>query len=142
MKKQSSNLDKTQIDENCLAVITEANVVLSYAAIGRLDNLASRIIRKFKDLPVQEATFTINLDNVYLDNNPDVTLLVEKIFPDTIRPLVKRKLLCTFPDIEFKDVQILIVSREDLDSDEEEQDGMFYDVNLVITISREIIQEE
>ena len=130
------------LDENCLAVITEANVVLSYAAIGRLDNPTSCIIRKFKDLPVQEATFTINLDNVYLDNNPDVTLLVEKIFPDAIRPLVKRKLLCTFPDIEFKDVQILIVSREDLDSDEEEQDGMFYDVNLVITISRKVKQEE
>lgn len=142
MEKQCQSLDKTQIDENCLAVITEANVVLSYAAIGKLDNLTSCIIWKFKDLPVQEATFTINLDNVYLDNNPDVTLLVEKIFPDTIRPLVKRKLLCTFPDIEFKDVQILIVSREDLDCDEEEQDGMFYDVNLVITISREIIQEE
>ena len=142
MEKQCQSLDKTQIDENCLAVITEANVFLSYAAIGRLDNLTSCIIWKFKDLPVQEATFTINLDNVYLDNNPDVTLLVEKIFPDTIRPLVKRKLLCTFPDIEFKNVQILIVSREDLDSDEEEQDGMFYDVNLVITISREIIQEE
>ena len=97
MEKQCQSLDKTQIDENCLAVITEANVVLSYAAIGRLDNLTSCIIWKFKDLPVQEATFTINLDNVYLDNNPDVTLLVEKIFPDTIRPLVKRKLLCTFP---------------------------------------------
>ena len=49
MEKQCQSLDKTQIDENCLAVITEANVVLSYAAIGKLDNLTSCIIWKFKD---------------------------------------------------------------------------------------------
>lgn len=127
---------------NRLVAQTKAVIELNNMVIENVDPVSSYVLGKFKELPVLEATFTLHLVNTYLDEELDLDQFVEEVLPDVTQPLVREKLEHTFPDITFKSVQILIISQGNIDSDGIEQDGIFYDVNLVITISREIIQEE
>lgn len=127
---------------NRLVAQTKAVIELNNMVIENVGPVSSYVLGKFKELPVLEATFTLHLVNTYLDEELDLDQFVEEVLPDVTQPLVREKLEHTFPDITFKSVQILIISQGNIDSDGIEQDGIFYDVNLVITISREIIQEE
>lgn len=127
---------------NRLVAQTKAVIELNNMVIENVDPVSSCVLGKFKELPVLEATFTLHLVNTYLDEELDLDQFVEEVLPDVTQPLVREKLEHTFPDITFKSVQILIISQGNIDSDGIEQDWIFYDVNLVITISREIIQEE
>ena len=118
---------------NRLVAQTKAVIELNNMVIGNVGPVSSYVLGKFEELPVLEATFTLHLSNAYLD---------KELLPDVTQPLVREKLEHTFPDITFKSVQILIISQGNIDSDGIEQDGIFYDVNLVITISRKVKQEE
>lgn len=135
-------MDKIILNNNRLVAQTKAVIELNNMVIGNVGHVSSYVLGKFKELPVLEATFTLHLVNTYLDKELDLDQFVEEVLPDVTEPLVREKLEHTFPDITFKSVQILIISQGNIDSDGIELDGMFYDVNLVITISREIIQEE
>lgn len=127
---------------NRLVAQTKAVIELNNMVIGNMGHVSSYVLGKFKELPVLEATFTLHLVNTYLDKELDLDQFVEEVLPDVTEPLVREKLEHTFPDITFKSVQILIISQGNIDSDGIELDGMFYDVNLVITISRKVKQEE
>ena len=127
---------------NRLVAQTKAVIELNNMVIGNVGPVSSYVLGKFKELPVLEATFTLHLSNTYLDEELDLDQFVEEVLPDVTQPLVREKLEHTFPDITFKSVQILIISQGNIDSDGIEQDGIFYDVNLVITISRKVKQEE
>lgn len=127
---------------NRLVAQTKAVIELNNMVIENVGPVSSYVLGKFKELPVLEATFTLHLVNTYLDEELDLDQFVEEVLPDVTQPLVREKLEHTFPDITFKSVQILIISQGNIDSDGIELDGMFYDVNLVITISREVKQEE
>ncbi len=127
---------------NRLLAQTKAVIELNNMVIGNVGPVSSYVLGKFKELPVLEATFTLHLSNTYLDKELDLDQFVEEVLPDVTQPLVREKLEHTFPDITFKSVQILIISQGNIDSDGIEQDGIFYDINLVITISRKVKQEE
>ena len=127
---------------NRLVAQTKAVIELNNMVIGNVGPVSSYVLGKFKELPVLEATFTLHLVNTYLDKELDLKQFVEEVLPDVTEPLVREKLEHTFPDITFKSVQILIISQGNIDSDGIEQDGIFYDINLVITISRKVKQEE
>lgn len=127
---------------NRLVAQTKAVIELNNMVIENVDPVSSYVLGKFKELPVLEATFTLHLSNTYLDKELDLDQFVEEVLPDVTQPLVREKLEHTFPDITFKSVQILIISQGNIDSDGIEQDGIFYDINLVITISRKVKQEE
>lgn len=127
---------------NRLVAQTKAVIELNNMVIENVDPVSSYVLGKFKELPVLEATFTLHLVNTYLDEELDLDQFVEEVLPDVTQPLVREKLEHTFPDITFKSVQILIISQGNIDSDGIEQDGIFYDINLVITISRKVKQEE
>ena len=127
---------------NRLVAQTKAVIELNNLVIGNVGPVSSYVLGKFKELPVLEATFTLHLSNTYLDKELDLDQFVEEVLPDVTQPLVREKLEHTFPDITFKSVQILIISQGNIDSDGIEQDGIFYDINLVITISRKVKQEE
>ncbi|WP_270488597.1 hypothetical protein [Butyricimonas synergistica] len=127
---------------NRLVAQTKAVIELNNMVIGNVGPVSSYVLGKFKELPVLEATFTLHLVNTYLDEELDLDQFVEEVLPDVTQPLVREKLEHTFPDITFKSVQILIISQGNIDSDGIEQDGIFYDINLVITISRKVKQEE
>ncbi|RHR75727.1 hypothetical protein [Odoribacter sp. AF15-53] len=127
---------------NRLVAQTKAVIELNNMVIGNVGPVSSYVLGKFKELPVLEATFTLHLSNTYLDKELDLDQFVEEVLPDVTQPLVREKLEHTFPDITFKSVQILIISQGNIDSDGIEQDGIFYDINLVITISRKVKQEE
>ena len=127
---------------NRLVAQTKAVIELNNMVIGNVGPVSSYVLGKFKELPVLEATFTLLLSNTYLDKELDLDQFVEEVLPDVTQPLVREKLEHTFPDITFKSVQILIISQGNIDSDGIEQDGIFYDINLVITISRKMKQEE
>lgn len=127
---------------NRLVAQTKAVIELNNMVIGNVGPVSSYVLGKFKKLPVLEATFTLHLVNTYLDEELDLDQFVEEVLPDVTQPLVREKLEHTFPDITFKSVQILIISQGNIDSDGIEQDGIFYDINLVITISRKVKQEE
>lgn len=127
---------------NRLVAQTKAVIELNNMVIENVGLVSSYVLGKFKELPVLEATFTLHLSNTYLDEELDLDQFVEEVLPDVTQPLVREKLEHTFPDITFKSVQILIISQGNIDSDGIEQDGIFYDVNLVITISRKVKQEE
>ena len=127
---------------NRLVAQTKAVIELNNMVIGNVGPVSSYVLGKFKELPVLEATFTLHLVNTYLDEELDLDQFVEEVLPDVTQPLVREKLEHTFPDITFKCVQILIISQGNIDSDGIEQDGIFYDINLVITISRKVKQEE
>ena len=135
-------MDKIILNNNRLVAQTKAVIELNNMVIGNVGHVSSYVLGKFKELPVLEATFTLHLVNTYLDKELDLDQFVEEVLPDVTQPLVREKLEHTFPDITFKSVQILIISQGNIDSDGIELDGMFYDVNLVITISREVKQEE
>ena len=135
-------MDKIISDNNRLVAQTKAVIELNNMVIGKVGPVSSYVLGKFKELPVLEATFTLHLSNTYLDKELDLDQFVEEVLPDVTQPLVREKLEHTFPDITFKSVQILIISQGNIDSDGIEQDGIFYDVNLVITISRKVKQEE
>lgn len=135
-------MDKIILNNNRLVAQTKAVIELNNMVIGNVGPVSSYVLGKFKELPVLEATFTLHLVNTYLDKELNLDQFVEEVLPDVTEPLVREKLEHTFPDITFKSVQILIISQGNIDSDGIELDGMFYDVNLVITISREITQEE
>ena len=127
---------------NRLVAQTKAVIELNNMVIENVGLVSSYVLGKFKELPVLEATFTLHLSNTYLDEELDLDQFVEEVLPDVTQSLVREKLEHTFPDITFKSVQILIISQGNIDSDGIEQDGIFYDVNLVITISRKVKQEE
>lgn len=127
---------------NRLVAQTKAVIELNNMVIGNVGPVSSYVLGKFKELPVLEATFTLHLSNTHLDEELDLDQFVEEVLPDVTQPLVREKLEHTFPDITFKSVQILIISQGNIDSDGIEQDGIFYDINLVITISRKVKQEE
>ena len=127
---------------NRLVAQTKAVIELNNMVIGNVGPVSSYVLGKFKELPVLEATFTLHLSNTYLDKELDLDQFVEEVLPDVTQPLVREKLEHTFPDITFKSVQILIISQGNIDPDGIEQDGIFYDINLVITISRKVKQEE
>ena len=127
---------------NRLVAQTKAVIELNNMVIGNVGPVSSYVLGKFKELPVLEATFTLLLSNTYLDKELDLDQFVEEVLPDVTQPLVREKLEHTFPDITFKSVQILIISQGNIDSDGIEQDGIFYDINLVITLSRKMKQEE
>ena len=127
---------------NRLVAQTKAVIELNNMVIENVGLVSSYVLGKFKELPVLEATFTLHLSNTYLDEELDLDQFVEEVLPDVTQPLVREKLEHTCPDITFKSVQILIISQGNIDSDGIEQDGIFYDVNLVITISRKVKQEE
>ena len=135
-------MDKIILNNNRLVAQTKAVIELNNMVIGNVGLVSSYVLGKFKELPVLEATFTLHLSNAYLDKELDLDQFVEEVLPDVTQPLVREKLEHTFPDITFKSVQILIISQGNIDSDGIEQDGIFYDVNLVITISRKVKQEE
>lgn len=135
-------MDKIILNNNRLVAQTKAVIELNNMVIGNVGHVSSYVLGKFKELPVLEATFTLHLVNTYLDKELDLDQFVEEVLPDVTEPLVREKLEHTFPDITFKSVQILIISQGNIDSDGIELDGMFYDVNLVITISRKVKQEE
>ena len=134
-------MDKIISDNNRLVAQTKAVIELNNMVIGNVGPVSSYVWGKFKELPVLEATFTLHLVNTYLDEELDLDQFVEEVLPDVTQPLVREKLEHTFPDITFKSVQILIISQGNIDSDGIEQDGIFYDINLVITISRKVKQE-
>ena len=129
-------MDKIISDNNRLVAQTKAVIELNNMVIGNVGPVSSYVWGKFKELPVLEATFTLHLVNTYLDEELDLDQFVEEVLPDVTQPLVREKLEHTFPDITFKSVQILIISQGN------EQDGIFHDINLVITISRKVKQEE
>ena len=135
-------MDKIILNNNRLVAQTKAVIELNNMVIENVGLVSSYVLGKFKELPVLEATFTLHLSNAYLDKELDLDQFVEEVLPDVTQPLVREKLEHTFPDITFKSVQILIISQGNIDSDGIEQDGIFYDVNLVITISRKVKQEE
>lgn len=135
-------MDKIILNNNRLVAQTKAVIELNNMVIENVGLVSSYVLGKFKELPVLEATFTLHLSNTYLDEELDLDQFVEEVLPDVTQPLVREKLEHTFPDITFKSVQILIISQGNIDSDGIEQDGIFYDVNLVITISRKVKQEE
>lgn len=135
-------MDKIILNNNRLVAQTKAVIELNNMVIGNVGPVSSYVLGKFEELPVLEATFTLHLSNAYLDKELDLDQFVEEVLPDVTQPLVREKLEHTFPDITFKSVQILIISQGNIDSDGIEQDGIFYDVNLVITISRKVKQEE